>query len=98
MILGYVKCLQGQPVLEQIQQMQQEGVHSDSVYFVQVLSMHVPVQVHLTRAGVLTNKSFKVFVNQVTFVGNSLVEMYTKCGSLDDAQRVFNKMPGFGMP
>jgi pentatricopeptide repeat protein len=73
-------------------------MHSDSVSFVQVLSMHVPVQVHLTRAGVLMSKSFKVFVNQVTFVGNSLVDMYAKCGSLDDAQRVFNKMPGFGMP
>jgi hypothetical protein len=48
--------------------------------------------------GVLTNKSFKVFVNQVTFVGNSLVDMYTKCGSLDNTQGVFNKMPGFGMP
>jgi hypothetical protein len=78
-ILGYVKCLQGQPALEQFQQMQQEGVHSDSVYFVYALSMHVPVQVHLTRAGVLMNKSFKVFVNQVTFVGNSLVDMYAKC-------------------
>jgi pentatricopeptide repeat protein len=90
--------MQGQPALEQFQQMQQEGVHSDSVYFVQVLSMHVPVQVHLTRAGVLTNKSLKVLVNHVTFVANSLVDMYAKCGRLDDAQRVFNKMPGFGMP
>ncbi len=27
------------------------------------------------------------------FVGNSLVDMYTKCGNLEDAWRVFNKMP-----
>jgi hypothetical protein len=26
------------------------------------------------------------------FVGSSLVDMYTKCGSLEDAQRVFNIM------
>jgi pentatricopeptide repeat protein len=27
------------------------------------------------------------------FVGSSLVDMYAKCGSMEDAQRVFNKMP-----
>ncbi len=27
------------------------------------------------------------------FVGNSLVDMYGKCGSMEDAQRVFNNMP-----
>ncbi len=27
------------------------------------------------------------------FVGSSLVDMYVKCGSMEDAQRVFNKIP-----
>ncbi len=27
------------------------------------------------------------------FVGSSLVDMYAKCGSIEDACRVFNKMP-----
>ncbi len=27
------------------------------------------------------------------FVGNSLVEMYAKCGSMEDAWREFDKMP-----
>ncbi len=27
------------------------------------------------------------------FVGSSLVDMYAKCGSMEDAWRVFNKMP-----
>jgi len=27
------------------------------------------------------------------FVGSSLVDMYAKCGSLEDAWSVFNKMP-----
>jgi pentatricopeptide repeat protein len=26
-------------------------------------------------------------------VGCSLIDMYAKCGSMDDAQRVFSKMP-----
>jgi pentatricopeptide repeat protein len=27
------------------------------------------------------------------FVGNSLLDMYAKCGSIEEAWRVFNKMP-----
>ncbi len=27
------------------------------------------------------------------FVTNSLVDMYAKCGSIEDALKVFNKMP-----
>jgi len=27
------------------------------------------------------------------FVGNSLVHMYAKCGSIENAWRIFNKMP-----
>ncbi len=27
------------------------------------------------------------------FVGNSLIDMYAKCGSMEDAWRVFNNMP-----
>ncbi len=27
------------------------------------------------------------------FVGNSLVNMYVKCGHMEEALRVFNKMP-----
>jgi pentatricopeptide repeat protein len=38
MILGHVKCGQGQKALELFQQMQQEGVRTDSVTFVGVLN------------------------------------------------------------
>jgi pentatricopeptide repeat protein len=41
MILGHVKCGQGQKVLELFQQMQHEGVRSDSVTFVGVLNAYV---------------------------------------------------------
>jgi hypothetical protein len=30
------------------------------------------------------------------YVGNCLGEMYVKCGGMEDAQRMFNKMRGFG--
>jgi pentatricopeptide repeat protein len=41
MVLGHVKCGQGQKALELFQQMKLEGVHPNSVTFIRVL-MHVP--------------------------------------------------------
>ncbi len=38
MVLGHVKCSQGQEALELFQQMQQEGVQPNSVTFVGVLN------------------------------------------------------------
>jgi pentatricopeptide repeat protein len=35
---------------------------------------------------------FKVVWSQMS-LGSSLVDMYAKCGSLEDAWRLFNKMP-----
>jgi pentatricopeptide repeat protein len=34
-----------------------------------------------------------IVVEADVFVGNSLIDMYEKCGSMEDAQRVFNEMP-----
>ncbi len=31
--------------------------------------------------------------NSNVFVTNSLVDMYAKCGTIEDAWRVFNKIP-----
>jgi pentatricopeptide repeat protein len=87
-----VKCGQGQKALEVFQHMHLEGVRPNSVTFAVVLKacasvgalgvgMHVHEQV--IQSGCESN----------VFVGSSLVDMYAKSGSLEDAWRVFNKMP-----
>ncbi len=43
-------------------------------------------------AGLFMNNSCKVGVTDV-FRCNRLVDMYAKCGSIEEAWRVFNKMP-----
>jgi len=50
-------------------------------------SMHLPSLVQLKRACVLMSSSFKAAA------GNSLVDMYSKCGSIENTLREFNKMP-----
>jgi pentatricopeptide repeat protein len=91
-ISGYVKCGQEREALELFQQMQQEGLQPDSVTFVAVLNACALVGAlkegrraheHIIECGCELNK----------FVGSSLIDMYAKCGSLDDALRVFNNMP-----
>jgi len=36
-------------------------------------------------------------IREDVYVVNSLVDMYAKCGSMEDAWRVFNKMPSQNM-
>ncbi|CAK9270829.1 unnamed protein product [Sphagnum jensenii] len=54
--------------------------------------MHVPVSWHLKREGVFMNRLLRVVESNV-FVGNSLVDMYAKFGSIEDAWRVFSRVP-----
>ncbi|CAM6092823.1 unnamed protein product [Calypogeia fissa] len=91
MILGYVKCGQGQKALELYQRMQKEGVEPNSVTFVGVLNACASLgaledgrRVHKQ----IIHGSFE----SDGFVGSSLVDMYAKCGSIDDAWSVFKKM------
>jgi pentatricopeptide repeat protein len=88
---GHVKYSQGQEALELFQQMQQEGVQPNSVTVVEVLN---------ACASVLALEEGRSVHEQISrsgcecdvFVGNGLVDMYAKCGSLEDAWGVFNKM------
>jgi pentatricopeptide repeat protein len=59
----------------------------DKFPFVQV-TMHVLVLEHLKVVGL-----FMSGCESDVIVGNSSVDMYAKCGSMEDAWRVFNTMP-----
>ncbi len=87
MILGHVKCGQGQKALELFQQMQQEGVWLDSVAFVGVLNACASV------AGLKEGRCIHQQIIQSGLESDISVDMYAKCGSIEDAWRVFNKMP-----
>ncbi|KAH8948841.1 hypothetical protein BDL97_11G116100 [Sphagnum fallax] len=92
MILGYVQCWQGQKALELFQQMQQEGVRPDSVTFVAVLNACASV-IALEEGRSVHVQIIQNGLDSEVFVGSSLVDMYAKCGSIEEACRVFSKMP-----
>ncbi|CAK9200416.1 unnamed protein product [Sphagnum troendelagicum] len=92
MILGHVKCGQGQKALELFQEMNKEGVQLDSVTFVGLLNACASI-VALEEGRCVHQQIIESGWDSNSFVGNSLVDMYAKCGSMEDAQTVFNKMP-----
>ncbi|KAH8973473.1 hypothetical protein BDL97_01G050500 [Sphagnum fallax] len=92
MISGYVRCGQGQNALELFRKMQQEGVQPDGITFVGVLNACASV-VALEEGRQAHEKIIQSGCELDVFVGNSLIDMYVKCGSMEDAWRVFNKMP-----
>jgi pentatricopeptide repeat protein len=92
MILGHVQSGQGQKALELFQQMQQEGVRPNSVTIVGVLNACASI-VALDEGRCVHQQIVECGWDSDVFVANSLIDMYAKCGSMEDAWRVFNKMP-----
>jgi pentatricopeptide repeat protein len=71
--------------------MQQEDVQPDSVTFMGVLNACASVAA-LEEGRCVHEQIIESGWDSDVFVGSSLVDMYAKCGSMDDAQRVFIKM------
>ncbi len=87
-----MQCQQGQEALELFEKMQQEGVQPDSVTFAGVLNACASI-LALEEGRCVHQQIVEFGWDSDVFVGNSLVDMYAKGGSIEDAWRVFNKMP-----
>eukprot|EP00249_Psilotum_nudum_P015217 c25216_g18_i1 orf=338-1732(+) len=92
MIGGYAKHGYGKEAFRLFQQMQRQGIKPDNVTFISILGACTCsgalaygkiVHAHIVERGVESD----------AFVGNAIVHMYGKCGSIDDAGIVFNRMP-----
>jgi pentatricopeptide repeat protein len=92
MVLGHVKCGQGQKTLELFQQMQQQGVQPNSVTFVGVLKACANLAV-IEEFRCVHQQIIQSGLESDVFVGSSLVDMYAKSGSIEDARKVLKEMP-----
>ncbi|KAJ7518207.1 hypothetical protein O6H91_21G059000 [Diphasiastrum complanatum] len=91
MIVGYAQHGRVKEALGLYEQMKQEGVEPNSVTYIVLLKACASI------AGLEQGKQLHLDIIKCGFeadvtVGNSLVDMYAKCGCLEDASRVFNNM------
>jgi pentatricopeptide repeat protein len=93
LITGYVQNGLGREALECVRQMQEVGVRPDMITYVSILkacgivgSLEIgqDIDAEVRKQGLL---------HKDVTVGNALVDMYSKCGSLEKAHAVFEQLP-----
>ncbi|XP_011622156.2 putative pentatricopeptide repeat-containing protein At5g52630 [Amborella trichopoda] len=92
MLSGLVQSGYGDKAMDVFDQMHHLGLYKDGFIFAGALgacslfgSLEKGAQIH----GLITRNGFE----SEAFIGNSLIDMYSKCGSIEMAQKVFNGMP-----
>ncbi|CAK9237433.1 unnamed protein product [Sphagnum troendelagicum] len=78
--------------MQLFQQMQQEGMSPDKFTFVQVIKACAGLG-RLQDGRLVHKQLIQSGYKSDVFVCNSLVDMYVKCGSIEEAWTVFEKMP-----
>eukprot|EP01018_Ginkgo_biloba_P008766 Gb_30991 [translate_table: standard] len=92
MIAGYTQNGHFDGALELFRQMQLTEVKSDSDFFASVLPALANLAA-LQRGREVHEDIIRTGFQSNVFVGSALIDMYAKCGSIEDARRVFDKMP-----
>eukprot|EP01018_Ginkgo_biloba_P039326 Gb_30732 [translate_table: standard] len=92
MSAGFVQNGHGEEALEFFCQMLSSGVEQDQFTFATVLSACASIAAMQQGKQVHTHTIISGFHSHVS-VGNALITMYAKSGSIEDACHVFNKMP-----
>jgi pentatricopeptide repeat protein len=82
---------QHEKTMELFQQMQQEGMNPDRFTFVRVLNSCSSLRA-LEKGRHVHEQIIQEGCESDVFVRNSLIDMYAKCGAIDDAWKVFNRM------
>ncbi|KAJ7558889.1 hypothetical protein O6H91_04G060700 [Diphasiastrum complanatum] len=90
-ISAYANSGQGEEAMNLFQQMQQTGLAPDKVLFVVVLKACARLAA-LEQGKQLHSDIIKRGFQSDVIVGNTLVDMYAKCGCTEDARELFNNM------
>ncbi|KAJ7517806.1 hypothetical protein O6H91_21G040700 [Diphasiastrum complanatum] len=89
MIAGYAQNGLGKEALAMYEQMKQEGVQPDNVTFVLLLKACASLAA-LEHGKQLHSDIIRRGFQSDVIVGNTLVDMYVKCGRTEDARELFN--------
>lgn len=93
MIAGYAQHEQGEKALELYARMREECVHPDEAAFLSILKacssmgvLHVCSRIHRD----ISDRRQGCWTSRVT---TALLDAYCKCGSMDNAQKLFDELP-----
>ncbi|KAI5083801.1 hypothetical protein GOP47_0003544 [Adiantum capillus-veneris] len=93
LVAGYAEHGSGQEALYHFKQMQLQNVHPDAVTFVCALKACATMFAEAEGEEIHTELERQGLLESNIIVGNALVDMYAKCGSLRRAKEVFDKLP-----
>jgi pentatricopeptide repeat protein len=88
----YVKAGQYEKTMELFQQMQQAGMSPNRFTFLSVLNACASLRA-IEKGRCVHEEIIQSGDESDAIVGSSLIDMYAKCESMEDAHRVFNRMP-----
>ncbi|KAJ7569605.1 hypothetical protein O6H91_01G085800 [Diphasiastrum complanatum] len=91
-ISANVKLGQSDRAIELYQKMKSFGVNCNSYLIVTVLNACASTK-DLTRGRLIHEQIVQTGLQSNVFVGNALIDMYSKCGSIDEARIVFDQLP-----
>ncbi|XVF14301.1 hypothetical protein REPUB_Repub09cG0047000 [Reevesia pubescens] len=93
MIAGYVLCGECEKALEMFEEMKNAGERPDEVTMLSLLNacadfgnLQVGIEMHWSLSEMLSSSGFNCLL------GNALIDMYAKCGSIGRALEVFREM------
>eukprot|EP01018_Ginkgo_biloba_P031942 Gb_37802 [translate_table: standard] len=92
MITGYAHNEHGEEALILFNEMQCVGLKPNQFTFVSILKA-CAIQTALEQGKQIHNYIIKVGLESQIFVGSALVDMYVKCGRLEEARQGFKNMP-----
>eukprot|EP01018_Ginkgo_biloba_P003034 Gb_26694 [translate_table: standard] len=92
MITGYAQNGHGEKALKLFMQMQREGIKPDQFTFPTALSACVSM-LALEEGKQIHSHVIKVIYDSDVIVENAVVDMYAKCGSIENARQLFDTMP-----
>ncbi|KAJ7565309.1 hypothetical protein O6H91_02G056300 [Diphasiastrum complanatum] len=91
MIAGYAQQGLGKEALALYEQMKQEGMRTDDVTFVGLLKACASIAA-LEKGKQLHSHIIKSGFESDVILGSALVDMYARCGCIEEAREVFNNM------
>lgn len=91
LITGYALHEHGLEAVQLLQQMQQEGMHPDDVTYASVVKACSSIT-DLGKGELIHHSITESDLGGDPHVSNILIHMYMACGSVDDANRIFEKL------